>query len=49
MVTKYKIRTAVQEYLAIKKQANRRDTWMAQIIKAQVESKNMKQSRLWKH
>jgi len=39
---------AVQEYLVIKKQANRRDTWMAQIIQAQAESKNMKQLRLWK-
>jgi len=48
MVIKSKIRMAVQEYLAIKKQANRRDIWMGQIIKAQAESKNMKQSRLWK-
>jgi len=39
---------AVQEYLVIQKQANRRDTWMAQIIQAQAESKNMKQLRLWK-
>jgi len=48
MVIKSKIRTAVQEYLVVKKQADQRDTWMAQIIKAQAESKNMKQSRLWK-
>ena len=39
---------AVQGYLVIQKQANRRDTWMAQIIQAQAESKNMKQLRLWK-
>jgi len=39
---------AVQEYLTIKKQVDQRDIWMAQIIQAQADSKQVKQSKLWK-
>jgi len=49
LVIKEKLRMAVQGYLTIKKQVDWRDIWMAQIIQAQADSKQVKrQSKLWK-
>ncbi len=41
------IKTAVQEYKQIKKQSNRRDTWLGQVIKAQAKDQNTTKRKLW--
>jgi len=42
-----KIKTAVQEYKQIKRQSDRRDTWLGQIITAQAEDQNTTKKKLW--
>jgi len=42
-----KVKGAMQEYLQIKKQADCQDTWMAQIIQAQLDYKNTDKAKLW--
>jgi len=43
-----KIKSAVQDYKQIKKQSDRRDIWVAQMITAQAAARNMMKIKLWK-
>jgi len=42
-----KIKTAVQEYKQIKRQGDRRDTWLGQVIEAQAKDQNTTKKKLW--
>jgi len=42
-----KMKTTGQEYQQIKKQSNRRDTWLGQVIEAQAADQNTTKKKLW--
>jgi len=43
-----KIKSAYDDYLTIKAQANRRETWLGQLIEATALAKDIPKNRLWK-
>jgi len=43
-----RIKSAIHNYKLIKKQSNRRDIWVAQMITAQAKAHNIQKTKLWK-
>jgi len=43
-----KIKTAIGDYRGIKKQGERREIWMEEMIQAQADARNTTKSKLWK-
>jgi len=44
-----KIKGALQDYRVVKKQKDRRETWVNQMIEAQAEAQNTTKAKLWRH
>jgi len=44
---KHNVKTAIQQYRLLKKDPNRRDTWLGQLIDAQAQATGKKRKQLW--